>query len=127
MGLSLRDLQEALYFLKGHVLTLIVQNQLDIRRLAPLANIPEILIGDRVWVEIQYTRDELKQDRSGYLRQCRQAEEQVVLAVLAVWEDDYYEMPHYEVATEDGEEQWSQLFEHLIERDWTRKRAISGQ
>lgn len=75
-----------------------------------------MLIVDGVWVEIQYTRDEFKEDRSGHLRQCRQAEERVVLAALAVWEDGSYEMLHYEIAAEAGEDQWSQFFEHLIER-----------
>lgn len=124
MGLSLRDLQEALYFLIGHVLsrsavnqvTLAVQKQLDTRRLAPFGKTPEILIVDGVWVEIQYTRDEFKEDRSGHLRQCRQAQERVVLSALAVWEDGSYEMLHYEIATQEGEDQWSQFFEHLIER-----------
>jgi hypothetical protein len=54
-------------------------------------------------VEIQYTRDEFKEDRSGHRRQCREAEERVVLAALAVWEDGSYEMLHYEIATEEGE------------------------
>ena len=56
MGLSLRDLQEALYFLVGHVLsrsavnqvTLQVQKQLESRRLAPLGKTPRILIVDGV-------------------------------------------------------------------------------
>jgi putative transposase len=124
MGLSLRDLQEALYFLIGHVLsrsavnqvTLAVQAHLDTQRLAPLSRTPQILIIDGVWVEIQYTRDEFKEDRSGHLRQCRQAEERVVLAALAVWEDGSYEMLHYEIAPQEGEAEWSQFFEHLIER-----------
>ena len=61
MGLSLRDLQEALYFLIGHVIsrsavnqvTLKVQQQLDSHRQAPIAQTPEILIVDGVWVDIQ--------------------------------------------------------------------------
>jgi transposase-like protein len=124
MGLSLRDLQEALYFLIGHVLsrtavnhvTLAVQKQLDTHRLAPVGNTPEILIVDGVWVEIQYTREECKEDRAGHLRQCRQAEERVVLAALAVRADGSYEMLHYEIAAEEGEVEWTQFFEHLIER-----------
>lgn len=124
MGLSLRDLQEALYFLIGHVLsrsavnqvTLAAQKQLDTRRLASISQTPEMLIVDGVWVEIQYTRDEFKEDRSGHLRQCRQAEERVVLAALAVWEDGGYEILHYEIATEEGEAEWSHFFEHLIKR-----------
>ncbi|UBF26701.1 transposase [Kovacikia minuta CCNUW1] len=100
MGLSLRDLQEALYFLIGHVLsrsavnqvTLQIQQHLDTRRLAPIGKTPAILIVDGVWVEIQYTREAFKLDRAGHLRQSRQAEERVILAVLAVWEDGSYEI-----------------------------------
>ena len=124
MGLSLRDLQEALYFLIGHVLshravnqvTLAVQKQLESRRLASISQTPEILIVDGVWVEVQYTREAFKEDLSGHLRQCRQAEERVVLAALAVWEDGSYEILHYEIAAQEGEAEWSQFFEHLVER-----------
>lgn len=124
MGLSLRDLQEALYFLIGHVLsrsavnqvTLKVQQQLDERRLTSIEKTPTILIVDGVWVEIQYTTDELKEDRSGHLRQCRQAQERVILAVLAVWEDGTYEMLHYEVGLQEGEQEWDQCFQSLIAR-----------
>jgi len=124
MGLSLRDLQEALYFLVGHVLsrsavnqvTQRIQKQLDQRRFAPLGKTPKIVIVDGVWVEIQYTQDEFKVDRAGHLRQIRQAEERVILAGLAVWEDGSYELLHYEVAVEEGEAEWEVFFEHCIER-----------
>jgi len=124
MGLSLRDLQEALYFLVGHVLsrtavnqvTLQIQKQLETRRLTPLRKTPKILIVDGVWVEIQYTSEEFKLDRAGHLRQSRQAEERVILAALAVWEDGSYEIVHYEIACAEGEGEWQTFFEHLIER-----------
>jgi putative transposase len=124
MGLSIRDLQEALYFLVGHVLsrsavnqvTLQIQQHLETRRQAPIGKTPTILIVDGVWVEIQYTREDFKLDRAGHLRQSRQAEERVILAVLAVWEDGSYEILHYEIAAEEGEVEWSALFGHLIER-----------
>ena len=124
MGLSLRDLQEALYFLIGHVLsrtavnkvTIAIQKQLDTRRLSKIGKTPKIIVVDGVWVDIQYTRDEFKEDRSGHMRQCRKAEERAVLAALAVWEDGSYEMLHYEIATGEGEAEWSQFFEHLIDR-----------
>jgi len=63
-------------------------------------------------VDIQYTWDEY--NRAGHLRQCRKAEERVVLVATAVWEDGSYEILHYEIAT--GEEEWSQFFENLIAR-----------
>ena len=124
MGLSLRDLQEALYFLIGHVLsrsavnqvTLKVQQQLDTHRQAPISRSPSILIVDGVWVEIQYTQDGFKIDRSGHQRQYRAAEDRVILAALAVWEDGTYEMLHYEVATDESEADWTVFFEHLIAR-----------
>lgn len=124
MGLSLRDLQEALYFLIGHVIsrsavnqvTLKVQQQLDSHRQAPIAQTPEILIVDGVWVDIQYTLDEYKVDRSGHQRQCRQAEERVILAALAVWADGSHEMLHYEVAKGEGEAEWNHFFQQLIAR-----------
>ena len=124
MGLSLRDLQEALYFLVAHVLsrtavnqvTLKVQQQLEQRRLVAIQKTPQILIVDGVWVDIQYPTDEIKEDRAGHLRQCRQTEERVILSALAVWEDGSYEMLHYEVSQQEGELQWREFFESLIAR-----------
>ena len=121
MGLSLRDLQEALYFLVGHVLsrtavnqvTLQIQKQLGTRRLTPLRKTPQILIVDGVWVEIQYTSEEFKLDRAAHLRQSRQAEERVILAALAVWEDGSYEILHYEIARAEGATVYTQ-----VQLDW---------
>ena len=124
MGLSLRDLQEALYFLIGHVIsrsavnqvTLKVQQQVDSHRQAPITQTPAILIVDGVWVDIQYTLDEYKLDRSGHQRQCRQAEERVILAALAVWADGTHEMLHYEIAKGESEAEWGHFFQQLISR-----------
>ena len=38
-----------------------------------------------------------------------------------MWEDGSYEMLHYEIATEEGELQWSQFFEHLRARELDSK------
>jgi putative transposase len=125
MGLSLRDLQEALYFILGRVLsvsavnqiTLNVQRQLEAKRQIPLTRTPEMILVDGVWVEIQYTiADEFKEDQSGHLRQCRRAEERVVLAVMAIWADGCQELLHYEVAEVESEATWTTVFEHLIAR-----------
>jgi transposase-like protein len=125
MGLSLRDLQEALYFILGKVLsvsavnqiTLKVQQQLEARRQKPLTRTPEMILVDGVWVDIQYTiNDEFKEDQSGHIRQCRRAEERVVLAVMAVWEDGSQELIHYEVAEVESEATWTTVFQNLIAR-----------
>jgi transposase-like protein len=125
MGLSLRDLQEALYSILGKVLsvsavnqiTLNVQKQLESRRQVPLTRIPKMILVDGVWVEIQSTiAGEFKEDESGHLRQCRQAEKRVVLAVMAIWEDGSQELIHYEVAKTESEAAWKKVFESLIGR-----------
>jgi transposase-like protein len=125
MGLSLRDLQEALYSILGKVLsvsavnqiTLNAQKQLESRRQVPLTRIPKMILVDGVWVEIQYTMaGEFKEDESGHLRQCRQAEKRVVLAVMAIWEDGSQELIHYEVAKTESEAAWKKVFESLIGR-----------
>ncbi|MCY7332931.1 MAG: transposase [Pseudanabaena sp. CAN_BIN31] len=123
MGLSLRDLLEALYFILGKVLsvsaqiTLKVQQQLEAKRQKPLTRTPEMILVDGVWVDIQYTiNDEFKEDQSGHIRQCRRAEERVVLAVMAVWEDGSQELIHYEVASVESEATWTTVFQNLIAR-----------
>jgi len=125
MGLSLRDLQEALYFILGKVLsvsavnqiTLKAQQQLEAKRQKPLNRTPEMILVDGVWVDIQYTiNDEFKEDQSGHIRQCRQVEERVVLAVMAVWEDGSQELIAYEVAEVESEATWTILFQNLIAR-----------
>lgn len=130
MGLSLRDLQEALYFVVGRVLsvnavnqiTLQVQRRLDAKRETPFEQTPAIILVDGVWVDIQYViADEYKEDLSGHLRQRRQVEERVVLAVMAVWADGRTEVIHYEVAETESEAAWRDLFAHLIERGFDPK------
>jgi putative transposase len=111
MGLSLRDLQEALYFLLGTVLSLTAINRVTLRvqehmqrqRQAAIARTPAILIIDGVWVEIQYPTGMFKLDQAGHERQCREAQERVILSVMAVWPDGSYELLHYEIATSEDE------------------------
>jgi putative transposase len=125
MGLSLRDLQEALYFLLDRVLsvsavnqiTLQVQRKLDEKRQTPIRETPSMILVDGVWVDIQYViADEYKEDQSGHLRQCRQVQERVILAVMAIWADGTQELLHYEVAETESEQTWTTVFENLIRR-----------
>ena len=124
MGLSLRDLQEALYHLLGSVLsvsainrvTLQAQERMDAHRQSPIAQTPPILIVDGVWVDVQYTLEGFKVDRSGHLRQMRQAQDRVILAAMAVWSDGSYQLMHYEIASQEDIQSWENFFTHLIER-----------
>jgi transposase-like protein len=124
MGLSIRDLQEALYFLLGTVLsrtavnriTLRVQEQMNAAQQSFLSDTPPIIIVDGVWVDIQYTLDEFKLDRAGHERRCRQARERVILVAMAVWSDGSYHILHYEIAETEAEETWLDFFDHLLKR-----------
>jgi putative transposase len=94
-----------------------VQRRLNEKRQARLGQTPAIILVDGVWVEIQSViPDEYKEDLSGHVRQRRQVEERVVLAVMAVWADGRSELLHYEVAESESEAAWRDLFAHLIER-----------
>lgn len=124
MGLSLRDLQEALYFLVDNVLsrsavnqvTLQVQSQMQRYRQAPLRQTPAILLVDGVWVEIQYALDEVKVDRAGHQRQVRQAQERVILAAMAIWPDGSQQLLHYTVCHSEDADAWRQLLDELLAR-----------
>lgn len=124
MGLSLRDLQEALFLFSGHVLsrtainrvTLVVQNKMDAWRQEPISETPPILIVDGVWMTILYPTGETWTDRSGHERQQVRGEKRVILAVLAVWPDGRHYIIHYEVAQDENTDTWSAICQHLIAR-----------
>lgn len=124
LGLSLRDLQEALYLFLGRVLsrtavnqiTLAVQSKMEAWRQQPIAETPPILIVDGVWVQILYPTGQTWIDRSGHERQEVRGQERVILAALAVWPDGRHHILHYEVAEEENLGTWSAFFQHLIAR-----------
>jgi len=124
MGLSLRDLQMALYFLLGSVLsttsinrvTRKVQAQLDRERLKPIEQTPIALIVDGVWVSVQYELEGFKVDKAGHRRRRRKAQERVILCAMAVYADGSHAILHYEIAEDENEAAWRTFFMHLIER-----------
>lgn len=124
MGLSLRDLQEVLYLLMGTVLstsainqvTLRVEKRMDAYRQAQIARTPAVIIVDGVWVSIQYTLEQFKTDKAGHQRQCRQAEDRVILAAMAVWPDGSYHLLHYRVSEQEDTAAWTVFFEEMIAR-----------
>jgi len=124
MGLSLRDLQMAMYFLLGDVLsttsinrvTRKVQAQLDEERMRKIERPPIALIVDGVWVSVQYEQEGFKIDKAGHRRRQRQAEDRVILCALAVYEDASYHVLHYEIAKNEDEAAWKTMFAHLVER-----------
>lgn len=122
MGLSLRDLQEALYFLLGSVLsrtavnqvTLQVQERMEAQQQLPITQTPPIFIVDGVWVTIQYTLDSFKVDKAGHQRQQRQAQERVILVAMVVWPNGVHHILHFAVAEAECEQTWTSFCDQMI-------------
>jgi hypothetical protein len=95
LGLSIRDLQEALYILFGRVLsrqavnrvTLAAQSPMQEWRTQPITDTPPILIGDGVWSQVLCPTGAMWTDQSGHERREMRGEDQVILTVLGVWLD----------------------------------------
>jgi transposase-like protein len=124
LGLSMRDLQEALYVLLGSTLsrqavmrvTDSVEQTLQAWRSEPLSQTPPFLIVDGVWVTILYPTGASFTDRSGHVRAQVRGSERVILAVLAVWPDGRHHILHYMVAEAEDKRSWSNLWQALLSR-----------
>jgi putative transposase len=124
LGLSIRDLQEALYLVFGHVLsreavgrvTIAAQSPMQRWRERKLTATPPILIVDGVWVQILAPTGQTFLDRSRHERAEMRGHERVVLAVMGVWEDGRHELLHYEAADAESSESWSTVLAALKRR-----------
>lgn len=124
LGLSIRDLQEALYLIFGHVLareavnrvTVAAQSPMQRWRERPITDTPPILIVDGVWVQVLAPIGQIWTDRSGHERQEMRGVERVVLAVMGVWEDGRHEILHYEATDAESAEAWSAVLAALKRR-----------
>lgn len=124
LGLSIRDLQEALYLFLAHVLsrsainrvTVAVQTTMNAWRHEALSATPPVLIVDGVWVTILIPTGETALDASGHERHCAKGEKRVILAVLAVWPDGQHQIIHYDIAHEESQASWSAVCQQLLAR-----------
>ena len=124
LGLSLRDLQEALYVAFGHVLsreavnrvTRAAQAPMEAWHQEPIPDTPPVLIVDGVWVQVLVPTGETWIDRSGHERQQVRGEERVVLTVLGLWPDGRRQILNYQAAPAEDTVSWKQLFASLITR-----------
>jgi len=124
LGLSLRDLQEALYVLLGQTLsreavsrvTEQVQASMQAWRAKPLHQTPPVLIVDGVWVTILYPTGTTWVDRSGHVRQQMRGQERVILAALAVYSEGSHQLLEYVVAENEDTTGWARLWMALLAR-----------
>src|SRR5215216_514711 len=124
LGLSIRDLQEALYVLFGHVLsreavnrvTRAAQSPMDTWRTRPITDTPPILLVDGVWGQVLQPTGALWIDQSGHERREMRGVDQVILTVMGVWPDGRHQILHYQLAAAEDTVAWSALLAALIER-----------
>lgn len=124
LGLSIRDLQEALYILFGRVLsreavncvTRAAQSPMEEWRTRPITDTPPILIVDGVWGQVLAPTGATWTDQSGHERLERRGVDQVILTVMGVWEDGRHQIIHYQPATAEDTDAWSELLAALKRR-----------
>jgi len=125
LGLSIRDLQEALYVLFGHVLsreavnrvTIAAQSPMETWRTRPITDTPPILIVDGVWGQVLFPTGATWIDQSGHERREMRGQDQVMLTVMGVWEDGRHQIIHYQLAAAEDSAAWSDLLAALIARN----------
>jgi transposase-like protein len=124
LGLSIRDLQEALYVLFGHVLsreavnrvTRAAQSPMDTWRSQPITDTPPILLVDGVWGQVLQPTGAHWIDQSGHERREMRGVDQVILTVMGVWPDGRHQILHYQLAAAEDTAAWSALLAALLER-----------
>jgi transposase-like protein len=124
LGLSIRDLQEALYILFGHVLsreavnrvTRAAQSPMEQWRTRQITDTPPILIVDGVWGQVLLPTGATWLDQSGHERREMRGVDQVILTVMGVWPDGHHQIIHYQLAAAEDTVAWSDLLAALIER-----------
>lgn len=124
LGLSLRDLQEALYLFSGHLfsrdalnrITRDVQEAVDDWYHRPIASTPEILLVDGVWVKLLTPTGESFVDKSGHTRQQHCLCEQTLLVAMGVDAQGQTAVLGYVLTDAETKADWQRLFEHLSAR-----------
>jgi transposase-like protein len=124
LGLSIRDLQETLYILFGHVLsreavnrvTRAAQSPMESWRTQPITDTPPIVIVDGVWGQVLVPTGALWIDQSGHERREMRGHDQVILTVMGVWTDGRHQILHYQAAVAEDTQAWSDLLVALIGR-----------
>jgi len=124
LGLSLRDLQEALYIAFGHVLsreavnrvTRAAQAPMEAWHQEPIRDTPPVLLVDGVWVQVLVPTGETWTDQSGHQRQQVRGTERVVLTVMGLWPDGRRQILDYQAAPAEDTASWQQLFAALVQR-----------
>jgi transposase-like protein len=124
LGLSIRDLQEALYVLFGHVLsreavnrvTRAASSPMDTWRTQPITDTPPILLVDGVWGQVLQPTGATFLDQSGHERREMRGVDQVILTVMGVWPDGRHQILHYQLAAAEDTAAWSSLLAALLGR-----------
>jgi len=121
LGLSIRDLQESLFGTLGTVLsvnavnrvTWHVQEKVEQARLAPLSDVPPVVLVDGVWVSVLYAQEETFIDQAGHKRHRQICKEQVILTAMGIWPDGRHAVIHFRLEDEEDKAGWDRFWAEL--------------
>jgi transposase-like protein len=129
LGLSLRDLQEAMRLTLGEVLSLEACNRLvlglearvEVWKTRRLAAPPPIVMVDGCWVKIAYPSGEVRVDALGRRRAVKRKQKRVVLTALGVWPDGHWEIVYWKIAAQEDAETWNAFIGELYNKGITEE------
>src|SRR2546428_2426771 len=81
-----------------------------------ITDTPPILIVDGVWGQVLAATGAMWTDQSGHERREMRGVDQVILTVMGVWPDGRHQIIHYQPATAEDTDAWSDLLAALIRR-----------
>lgn len=124
LGLSIRDLQEALYGRFGHVrsreavnrVTIAAQSPMEAWRTRTITDTPPILIVDGVGGQVRAPTGATLLDQRGHERREMRGQDQVMLTVMGVWPSGRHPIIHSQLAAAEDTAAWSDLLAALIAR-----------
>jgi len=114
LGLSLRDLQEALYAPLGEVVAVASCNRIvasvgqraEAFKTQSRAAPPPIILVDGMWVKVAYPNGAMTVETQGRRRAVKRKQKRVRLSALGVWPDGHWAIVHWQMAAGENETTW---------------------
>ena len=127
LGLSLRELQEAMDATLGEVLSVAschrivasVGQRAEACKTQPLEGPPAILLVDGMWITIAYPNGKMTVETQGRRRAVKRKQKRVMLSALGVWPDGHWAIVHWQIAVGENATTWQTFFGQLYAKGLT--------
>ena len=127
LGLSLRDLQEAMDETRGEVLSVASCNRIvasvgqraEACNTQPLEAPPAMLLVDGMWITIASPNGKMTVETQGRRRAVKRKQKRVMLSALGVWPDGHWDIVHWQRAVGEHATTWKTFFGPLYAKGLT--------